>query len=740
MANIDRFYIGYLDNNSGLHTDVKPFALPENAFTDLTNTYVFRGRVRKRFGSALVNQSVSKNVQQLHSRLRIKVGTTDAVTGNFTITFPLVPVATFGTVFEIGQMFSIGSTIFTVIVANGATLTTGVATATFDIATRILTIVGGNENPSTDVYFYPSLPVMGLLTYESPLVNDEPVYAFDTQFSYQYAGGGWERLGTALWSGTDYNFFYGCNYRGLLDKDYTLFVVNYNGPDLIKYYNYVTAAWTDLDPIVNVGGGITTKLRSSRLIVAFKKRLIFLNTIEKTSAVGATDVTYVNRIRFSSEGSTTSVNSFRDDIPGNGGLVDAPTKEQIISCGFVQDRLVVYFERSTWELVYSGNAAIPFVFQKLSAELGVESTFSAVTFDKAILGMGNVGIHACNGGNVVRIDQKIPGEIFKIANEDEGLERVYGIRDYFTQMVYWAFCSKEATNKYPDKVLTYNYMTESWGINEDSITVFGYFQKQSGSTWGSSSNTWGESTETWNSGESNARYRNIIAGNQQGFVFIIDPDLTVNATAIQITNIVAAGNILTVTSFDHNFVSGDYIKINSASGTTAIDEKIYKILQVIDLDTFTIVDNNYTGTYKGGGVIARVSNINILTKQYNFYMNQGRNFYISKVDFHLDKTTSGQVTVDSFVGSSYNSQITSGSATNALLGSGTLETSPYVLSSFEQLQERVWHPLYFQADGECIQLRMYMTEAQMLDNGIAESDFQLNSMIFHATPTASRLQ
>ena len=73
----DRFLIGPM--TIGLETDLKPFMVPDEAFAQLNNAYVFRGRVRKRFGSRLMG------LDQRSSRFRIAltggaaVGITDAL-------------------------------------------------------------------------------------------------------------------------------------------------------------------------------------------------------------------------------------------------------------------------------------------------------------------------------------------------------------------------------------------------------------------------------------------------------------------------------------------------------------------------------------------------------------------------------------------------------------------------------------------------------------------------------------
>ena len=80
---VDRFYIGQIDGQ-GLQSDLKPYAIPDNAFAELNNAYVFRGRVRKRFGSKLMIGTVSatSGLEQIQSRLKINIGTTDGA-GNF---------------------------------------------------------------------------------------------------------------------------------------------------------------------------------------------------------------------------------------------------------------------------------------------------------------------------------------------------------------------------------------------------------------------------------------------------------------------------------------------------------------------------------------------------------------------------------------------------------------------------------------------------------------------------------
>ena len=810
----DRFFIAPYAENSGLQTNLKPWLIPDEAFSELNNAYVFRGRVRKRFGSRWTGGS------QFSSRLRINIGT---ITGGILSGNVRSILSDAGMPTGVGQAFSIGTIVFTVYNSasgNQQMLRTdnSLSTATFNLSTSAFNITGVALPDATPVFFYPNLPVMGLPTYEQISINDEYVIAFDTRYAYTYGAGGWNRIGAeatpgaAVWTGSNSQFFWGDTWTGADASAKIFFVTNFNTSDGIRYYdgtnwnqfNYyfsigaslgntdssgdasgtapapyaigqtfiigntlflVTASSGALTPIslndnpaVGTGTfdtvtgaytftGATASspiyysdgniINTARIIVPFKNRLLLFNTVEAGTS-------YTNRCRYSQVGSPLDPAGWFQDIPGRGNAIDASTTEAIITVEFIKDRLIVFFERSTWELVYQGNQAYPFTWQQINTELGAESTFSIVPFDKIAIGVGNVGIHACNGSNVERIDEKIPDTVFSIHNNGQGVERVYGIRDYYVEMVYWTFPNTEATTDFPycNKVLIFNYVTGTWAFNDDSITAFGYFQPTIGVTWSSTTVTWDDTT-TWDSGSVQALFRQVLAGNQQGYVFICDADAPTNAPVIQITNIVAGTGITTLTVIQHNFTVGDYIYIQDCTwsdSSNGLNDTISQIVTIVDANTFQIDDASVTGTYSGGGIISRVSQISVTTKEYNFYAKQGRNNYVSKIDFMVDKTSAGQIQVDFYVSTSLTPLLQDSAGNGVLLGTGTLDTFPYPDIPFEQNTTRLWHPVYFQADGEVVQLQLIMNDEQMKNVDIRESGFALHAMCIYAQPTSYRFQ
>lgn len=727
----DRFLIAPIDE--GRRTDVKPFLLPDEAFAEVDNAYVYRGRMRKRFGTRPMNTTLPATYQQLGTRLRINLGVINPA-------HALIGVVP-GALGAVGQMFSVGPILLTVTTLGAANMMSNLAGMphySFNTATGAYNIefIDGTFD-GVNVYWYPALPVMGFITYETGAINNNAVFAFDTKFAYYYAATGWERLGAAQWTGTDTQFFWGTTWQGNTSYSNVLFVSNYNRADQIKYWD--SANWTNFNP--QIGPLATDTLESARLLITFKDRLVALNTIEQEGA--GTYFTHNNRARWSQNGSPIQADAWRSDIAGKGGFYDAPTRQSIVTAQILRDRLIVYFENSTWELVYTGNEILPFRWQQLNTELGAESTFSQVPFDKVILGIGNTGIHACNGAQVERIDEKIPLDVFEIHGNNSGIERVAGIRDFYSEMVYWTLVYPPylQTNayKYPNRVMVYNYRANTWAYNDDSITAFGYFEQQDARTWANMNQTWADTTDAWASGQLSSNPRQIVAGNQEGFTFLIDVDNPRNAISLSINDIDFVNNIITV--IDHNLRNEDFILIENCQGMADLNGNIYEIL-VIDVNHFVLFSGVIPAGYTGGGTITRVSRINILTKQYNFYLKDSRNAYVNKVDFLIDRNQAGQVTVNCYP--SYSNLNIQGAP--ASIGTGILELAPYrdylgnIIDPIEQFQSQYWHPLYFQVEGESVQFRITLSDAQLQTPNLALANFTLNAFAIYAMPTTSRLQ
>lgn len=762
----DKFLIAPFE--SGLVNNMPPFLLPEDAWQQMNNAYVWRGRVKKRFGSRYIGQTA------LNSRFRIQIGTTGQapfIAGSYGGTVP-------GKVFKIGQQFSIGANIYTVWQPSGLMLRTGGTATDYSYDTTSYTpgavsFIG--ETDGVPVYFYPAEPVMGLCNWENGPVNDHPSFGFDTQFAYEFAGNAWgQATGSSLtptWHSTNSRFFWTTNWLDLSLPTPLLFVTNYNASVPIpntntddSMYYWDGSNWNVFAPRFQTSGtspnfSTSPYVKTAKIILQFHDHMILLNTIENSGGTyggtGNTNTRRHNRCRYSINGSPTAVytgttypaagstGSFIEvNEPGYGGAgwIDAATDEAIIGAEFIKDRLIVYFERSTWELVYTGSPKPPFIWQKLNSELGTESTNSTVVFDKVVLSVGATGLHACNGINVERIDDKIPADVFNLRIDNEARTRIAGIRDYQTELVYWTWPLADQpiyADIYPKNILVYNYKNGTWSYNDDVFTAFGYFEQQTGLTWADITWKWEEWLNPWNSGVIQAQSKRIIAGNQQGFVVILDPEYGQNELAMQITNATYTGNTMTLAITDHTLAQDDYISIPTLNGITISGTGIYKVVSTDDYNTVEvdITGQIVTGVYTGGSYAARVSQIDIISKQWNPYLKTGENFTLAKIDFCVASTASGEITADYYPSSSGLSMQGEAIWTSSILGTSILETSPYVLYPLESEQDTLWHPIYFQTQGTGITLRLYLDGDQLMNPAIAFSDFELQGIILNTKQT-----
>lgn len=738
---LERFTIAPI--NSGLETNKEPFLIPEDAFDVLENAYVFRGRVRSRYGTRPVSITGNDQQQNLKSRLRIKIGETDN-DGNIEDASVPLPIAA-------GQIFSVGDFTITVTSSNGDNFSYGFdinadidvsdpSSPTFSISGSPLSIQ--NE----DVFFYPALPCMKFLNIAQDDVSDEILYAFDTRFMYRFQNDAFERVGTASWSGENDDFHSVETFIPTLESQRQVWIVNDNPDDLIKIYNPVSGNFVSRNYQLQPNEYIF----SARIVVSYQQRILFISPwIGPDENDPSTAVRYRNRIVYSDAGvDPLTNNAFRTDISGSkASSIFASTSEQAIGVSFVRDRLIVFFEKSTYQLAPTGRNPLPFRFQKINTELGCESSNSVVVVDGVAVGVGNVGIHQTNGNEVKRIDEKIPDQVFKINNANDGVERVCGIKDYFKEIIYWNYPEAGESRIFPNKVLMFNYQNGSWAIIDDSITAFGYSQRRQSLTWSEISWTWSAWSSPWDSSTYQSLSQDVVAGNQQGLVSVINTEIQGNAKSLYITNLVQPDqsiNELVLTVINHNLDPGDYIQIHDLEGDTdpsfidSLNGNIVQVSRVVDFNTFVINGTIYDeegliDNYQGNGKIELVPIIDIKTKNYNFYLDDGYKSEIPKISFYVQKTNFGEVTVNVFTNTSSRSLNEDGEETGALMGNSVLETFPYESITYEQSQSKLWHTVYTQADGETINLRITLSPEQSTNADIVKAQFILYAMTFYVS-------
>ena len=820
-------------NENGVITNLKPFMIPENAFPELENVYVFRGEVRKKDGYTLVGQ--------LRQQRTVPLGNSAVSPWIFNL-FTLGgigPTEPNKTIVPGSLLLTIGAIIFTDNAAGVLLSVTPGNSGTINYATGDVAVVhtAGAGVPTTlTVDYYPGLPVTGLRTRLRADINEDQLIAFDPIYSYQYNGTNWEILPSTMftfWTGQSYQLMWTTNWEGAFwatnfvpglhafEIDPAIgFTAAAGGPpstvdvnttaantlvgsDLIYFLNVTGAAaannlktgtvlapgnpLTSIDPgtntyvngavttgqivtdtrvVAGAGDGIrwydgtswhnftppinpTTALTGALIILPFKDRLVCLNTYEGNTPGANNSTQFPQRARWSQNGTPYYLSApsgygaemlaWRDDVVGRGGFVDAPTSENIVSAGFIKDDLIVYFERSTWRLVYTGNEILPFVWQRINAELGSESTFSTLVFDGQLMTIGQTGMHSCDGTSCIRMDLVVPDTVWQINNSNFGTKRVYAIRDFFNELAYFSYTNfignvADADPEFSNVVWVYNYRNNTFSYFRDNFTCYGYLQRSTDYTWETLPYTsWIDWSVAWGEGSSQSQFPYIVAGTPQGFVVQIDPD----SSAPSVTRNILGISGTSITCLNHGIKVGDYIKITQCIPTPPavsynLNNNIYKVLSVPSNNNFTIGTAGDTG-YLGNGVIKVLQGVKIKTKMFTPYWKVGKKFRFVRAQYLLDRTDSGQISVNVYTNTSPTESLTD-SFNGVGLGSKAILTTPEQLTPRQYLQNQIWHEQKYFVEGETFQVELTLEDPELSVESTADSDVVLHAMILYFDP------
>lgn len=743
-------------NQTGLVQNRQEFILPDDAYPVLENAFIWREQIRRRQGLKFLGRLQRSDI--VVDGQSLTAGSINLITAlTLESTAQIVP----------GSINIVGSddgTTYTDPLGNGSLLSTG-GTGTggsINYVTGLLSIMSGGSQPITGtIDYFPGLPVMGIRTQETNSIIDQSTIWFDTVYAYIYNGGFSELPSTTptTWNGTDSNFFWSTNYW-VNDSNAKLFwVTNFSGTtgDPIRYYDGTT--WNDFTPTINADDDVVAQ---SLAILPFRGRLLLFNTLEGSDL--SSSLAYYQRIRWSAIGNPLASNAWMDDIRGQGGFLDIPTSENITAVGFVRDNLVIYCNSSTWQLRYTGRSIAPFQIEKVNSELGAYSLFSAVQFDKSLVGIGDKGVVECNSATSERIDIKIPDLVFLFSSDSNSPQRIQGIRDIQQRVAYWTYVYQPAEDEeqgeggqagiYPNRRLVYNYENDSWATYTDSITAMGQFQPNDSITWDEADWTWDEANFPWNSRPS--LFPALTGGNQQGFTFYLSSNLfpqVNNDETLTISGITGnTPNPTVITSPNHNLVSGQVIQIeNIPTGTpfNNLNDGIFGII-VTDENSFQIyLYNATTGqfstpqvdasgqVYVGGGTIAVRDGFSIQSKKFNF-LDNGQNIQMGYIDVLAASTESGAITMNVYTDYSDNP----GQAVNVTPSNSDPFFNSVIPTSQGSLGgltgSKYWQRVYCSTRGSMITLEYTLSNAQLA--GVEqESDVQIDSQILWLRQ-AGRLQ
>jgi hypothetical protein len=331
----------------GLRNDVTPFNIDNDSFPVLINAYQWRGRVRRKRGTSLLNR-----LKRYFDSANPSYGSTTsfvlvAGAGNILSAFGL---QTNGNIVP-GSVTLTDVTAGNTYTDDGLGVLTGVpgGTGTINYATGAITIAGGAGNTINAVTFnyFPDLPVMGLEDFTSESVQFPGTLGFDTTYSYNittafpynvydvsfyknpptgaYVGYTEKtNITPTSWNGQDYQQFWTVNYQDALWATNGI-NVPFDTTNIGMQYNTITA-------IAIVAGGppaivtITTTTNHGLVVGDF----VFINEV-----VGMTGINfqtgYVTAVPAANQITVEFPNATIGGVYASGGIVQYLTNRSDVT-------------------------------------------------------------------------------------------------------------------------------------------------------------------------------------------------------------------------------------------------------------------------------------------------------------------------------------------------------------------------------------------------------------------------
>lgn len=433
---------------TGLDSEVKPWLLPVDAFQSILNGYIHDGVTYKRAG-----------MQEFGELVHYETRVVDIVAGpgNIAILQLFAP----GTLIAGTRVQLNGATGGSFGSLNGIEYTISIIIGPFvqlfaPDGTTLLMPGGVYTLNSATLSIFPELPVMGLRTFVNP-GNERLLLAMDTRrvCLFDATINAFQPLDLAdVFTGDNTNFFASATY-GRTGAFSTPAIFFTNNLDNIRYYQSGLTT-TALVPDANPTGAAVT-IQTCRFMFSIKTRLLLLDTLENGTRFG-------QRMRWCRAGNPADTGSNWDQVvPGNGGFVDAPTSDNIISAKELQGIILVQFTNSYWTIKPTSDPALPFRWDKLNDFRASDSPYGGIGHDRYVITFGKRGIVACDAVEVTRIDDKIKNFVTDEINTTF-FKQVYSERNYAARRSWTLYPSASTEATTSDYALVRTEEEGAWSI------------------------------------------------------------------------------------------------------------------------------------------------------------------------------------------------------------------------------------------------------------------------------------
>lgn len=227
-------------------------------------------------------------------------------------------------------------------------------------------------------------------------------------------------------------------------------------------------------------------VESCLFIANYKAYTLYIHTTEAGSR-------YPQRIRWSNvaEPETLSLTNF----------ADAPTEDWIVSYARLKDKLVVFFERSTWEFRFTDDFRAPFEWVLIGDTDGSMAPLSTVDFSNELVTLGPTSLVTTNGDEVDQLGADIPDFVLDI--EPTLVAYSYGVVIEEDREAWISYVPSGGTQS--SKIIGFNYETSHFFKHDMPFHCYGFFQR-------ASTLTWDEVTGTWDSIDWAPDERSLLSG------------------------------------------------------------------------------------------------------------------------------------------------------------------------------------------------------------------------------------
>jgi len=253
-----------------------------------------------------------------------------------------------------------------------------------------------------------------------------------------------------IFHGSPSDFFHFCNWQGvgyMVNNVDQIYQWAGRGNAVVPFNVKI-----DDDPLVN-------HINTCRFIFIKDDRILLLDTVEKGDWCP-------QRCRYSPVLQT-------DFSAAGGGYVDAWTQERICAAGEVEDNIAVYTQGgdsgTLWLIKSTGNADIPFKWDRISTTELIRSPYSGVEMKDGLAAVGATNIVFYDGFKIKDLDIPNIRDILKEFN-DVYIRSVYGYKQNDKRHLLLTFADSSSSNI--DRILDYNIIENNWTIHKSIQTFF----------------------------------------------------------------------------------------------------------------------------------------------------------------------------------------------------------------------------------------------------------------------------